>query len=140
MSWRRFRGGSEHWSGWCNGSAGYVFLFTLASKMLSHPPYLEIAAAAAENTWSLRNPNDSLCCGATGDGYAYLNLFRATGSKRWLQRARRSAERAMKTGTLDFSLFGGRAGIVALLSDLERPENARMPLFERAPTDGGNRD
>jgi hypothetical protein len=132
--WPRVLGGDEYWSGWCNGSAGFVFLFSLASRMLSEPSYLKLAAAAAEYTWRVRNPDASLCCGATGDGYAFLNLYRATGNKLWLQRARRSAEAALNVDRYNYSLFVGKAGVVALLSDLERPEGAWMPLFERAPT------
>ncbi len=134
VRWPRLLGGHEYWSGWCNGSAGFVFLFSLASRMLSEPSYLKLAAAAAEYTWRVRNPNASLCCGATGDGYAFLNLYRATGNKQWLQRARRSAEGAMNVDQPNYSLFVGKAGVIALLSDLERPEGAWMPLFERAPT------
>ncbi len=131
--WERIRGVREYWSGWCNGSAGYVFLWTLTAKLLSHSGYLDLAAMAAEHTWQMRNPNPSLCCGAAGDGYAYLNLYRAMGKKIWLQRARKVAEAATKIDADDYSLFNGRAGVVALISDLEHPKDSWMPLFERAP-------
>jgi len=134
--WPRLLGGDQYWSGWCNGSAGFVLLFSLASRMLSDPSYFTLAAAAAEHTWRVRNPSPSLCCGATGDGYAYLNLYRATGNKLWLQRAGRSAEVAMNVDRHNYSLFVGKAGVVVLLSDLERPESAWIPLLEREPTGG----
>ena len=127
--WPTMRGGHEYWSGFCHGTAGYVFLWTLAARLLSHSGYLDLAAMAAEHTWQFRNPNLSLCCGAVGDGFAYLNLYRASGERVWLQRAKKSAERSTKIE--GDSLFRGRAGVVALLGDLEQPKDSWMPLFER---------
>jgi serine/threonine-protein kinase len=127
--WEHTQGKGEYWSGWCNGTAGYVFLWTLTARLLSHPGYLELAEMAAQHTWQVGSANLSLCCGAIGDGYAYLNLYRATGKALWLQRARSSARLAM--GVEDHSLYRGRAGVVALLSDLDHPKTSWMPFFER---------
>lgn len=129
--WPVARGSHDYWSGWCNGTAGYVFLWTLTARLLFHSDYLDLAEMAAEHTWQMRNANPSLCCGAAGDGYAYLNLYRATGKEIWLQRAKKAAEAATKIDTDDYSLFKGRAGVVALLGDLEQPKDSWMPLFER---------
>ena len=130
VRWPLFRGKRTYWTGWCNGSAGFVFLWTLAARMLSHPGYLDLAASAAEYTWKNRNADPSLCCGAAGHGYAFLNLYRATRDLVWLKRAENAAEAAIEIN--GDSLFKGGAGVVALLSDLDHPETSWMPMFERA--------
>jgi serine/threonine-protein kinase len=128
MRWPYAKGSRHSWSGWCNGSAGFVFLWTLSAKLLARPIYLALARAAAEYTWQNRTPVASLCCGAAGQAYAFLNLYRATGDSMWLTRARAEAEPAIEID--GYSLYRGRAGVALLLSDLDHPETARMPMFE----------
>jgi serine/threonine-protein kinase len=121
--------------GWCNGSSGYVFLWTLAEETLpSRGRYLDFATGAAWDAWDAADATLSLCCGLAGRSYALLNLYRATNDAAWLDRARRLALRGATRGNSPPEraqcLWKGELGMAVLASDLERPEDARMPFFE----------
>jgi serine/threonine-protein kinase len=120
-------------SGWCNGSTGYVFLWTLAHRMLGDGRYASMAEAAAWNAWEAADGNASLCCGLAGRAYALLNLYRHGGGAEWLARARELGERAAATAEraeTPWSLYKGALGVAVLATDLVRPEAAAMPFFE----------
>ncbi|MFP2928277.1 lanthionine synthetase LanC family protein [Pyxidicoccus sp. 3LG] len=120
--------------GWCNGSAGYVFLWSLAHRMLGGSRWLELAELAAWDAWDGGLGPANLCCGLTGRAYALLNVYRATGDSAWMERARCLGERAVTLSQgpepHPGSLFKGDVGLALLLSDLRTPETARMPFFE----------
>ena len=121
--------------GWCNGSAGYVFLWTLAERMMpSQGRYLDLAAGAAWDAWDAADATLSLCCGLAGRSYALLNLYRATNDAAWLDRARRLALRGVTRGNSPPEraqcLWKGELGMAVLAADLENPLDARMPFFE----------
>lgn len=129
--------------GWCNGSTGYVFLWTLAHKLLGDANYLSWAEGAAWNAGEVPSPIGNLCCGMAGQAYTLLNLYKHTGESAWLLRARDamrhaavvSAEASQRPDYKQFalcphSLYKGDLGIVLLAADMERPEHACMPLFE----------
>ena len=124
--------------GWCNGSAGYVPLWTLASRVYASEAYLRLAEAAALDAFHGGGGGHGLCCGFAGQAYAQLNLYRATGESRWLERARDLAERAAgfsaaqaekKEPSLPFSLYKGDVGVAVLAAELETPQFASMPFF-----------
>jgi eukaryotic-like serine/threonine-protein kinase len=131
--------------GWCNGSAGYVHLWTLAHQMFGNEAYFLLAEKAAWNTWEEPRAIDSLCCGLAGRAYGLLNLYKHTDEKSWLHRAqqlasgaidrRGSASRASNPAspldTRSESLYRGDMGIAVLVAELSRPEVACMPFFER---------
>lgn len=123
-------------AGWCNGSCGYVFLWTLASASLGKRRYLDAAIGAGWNTWESPDPAASLCCGLAGRAYALLNLYRHTGEPVWLARARLLCARAEREGQTHreypHSLWKGELGVAVLAADLEEPDWARMPFFEPA--------
>ncbi|HWS70958.1 MAG TPA: lanthionine synthetase LanC family protein [Thermoanaerobaculia bacterium] len=144
MQTRRGRG--THWrrmadsppfdvmAGWCNGSAGAVFLWTLAHRLLGDDEWLALAELAAWHAWDEpRGPGD-LCCGAAGRAYAMLNLYKHTGATEWLSRARQLANHAAAviaaTAQRPHSLWKGELGVAVLIADLEAPESASMPFFE----------
>jgi serine/threonine-protein kinase len=121
-------------AGWCNGSAGFVFLWTLAHQILGEPRHRELAEGAAWNAWEAPDPHGTLCCGLAGRAYALLNLWKQGGGDEWLTRARDlasqaalSVERAAETPD---SLYKGAVGVAALAADLARPEAAALPFFE----------
>lgn len=120
--------------GWCNGTAGQVFLFTLAHRLLGEEQWLQHAELAAWNNWDEPRGVSSLCCGTSGRAYALLNLYRHTGATEWLSRARHlanhAASRATATSQRTNSLWKGELGVAVLIADLASPENARMPFFE----------
>lgn len=119
---------------WCNGAAGFVPLWILAERVYRDPAYL--AAAEAFGRTAIESGNDlgSLCCGATGPGFAALALFRATGNKEWRFAAARSLDGA-RTGrfpqSMEHSLYKGPLGPALLELELASPEDAVLPLFDR---------
>ena len=140
---RRMNRHGNYMSGWCHGSAGYVFLWSLAHKMLGEQCYLALAEGEAGDVWETAGPVGNLCCGMAGQSYALLNFYRHTGEIIWLERARDAARYAVvaqeesinRPGYEQFafraeSLYKGELGIAVLAADLERPEQACMPLFE----------
>jgi serine/threonine-protein kinase len=123
--------------GWCNGSAGHIFLWTLAHKLFGQPNYLELAEKAAWGFCDQTMQFNQLCCGQGGGAYALLDLYRHTGDKNWASRARQFGHRVATTKeppsefeTDINSLYKGEAGLMVLLDDLANPATARMPLFE----------
>jgi serine/threonine protein kinase len=131
--------------GWCNGSAGFVYFWTLAHEHLRHERYLSLAHRAAWNAWESSSPVANLCCGIAGQSYALLNLFKHTGEHEWLQRARELAIRAVTlardpqaprqtandgAGLREESLYKGGLGVAILAAELAAPRAACMPFFE----------
>jgi serine/threonine protein kinase len=138
---------NRYMPGWCNGSAGYVFLWTQASQITGERSYLEMAEGAAWHTLEMPIPNVSLCCGKAGQAYALLNFYRHCGDSIWLRRAKEVAQSAALVARRqgDFrqsdrsewrpqSLYKGAVGLAVLAADFEAPDEARMPLFERTPS------
>jgi eukaryotic-like serine/threonine-protein kinase len=104
------------------------------------------AEGAGWDAWETQHTIGNLCCGLAGQAYALLNLYRHTNEPIWLTRASELTHRAASVvndagpGTLaeqlalrPESLYKGELGIIALDSDLNRPEFARMPMFEPEP-------
>lgn len=120
--------------GWCNGSAGFVYLWTLAHRVYGEPVYLELAEQAGWDAWQGRDTLPTLCCGLAGRGYALLKLYKHTSDAAWLTRAKELAERAAGTarGNKDLanSLYKGEVGVATLVADLVDPGAACMPFFE----------
>lgn len=140
------RGASLYMHGWCNGSAGYIHLWTFAHQIFSDTIYAKLAEQSAWNAQEECNTTSSLCCGLTGQAYGLLKLYKHTGQKAWLARAQELAQQAVLNAKgsalygatthvgLDArseSLYYGNVGIAALVADLARPEEACMPFFER---------
>jgi serine/threonine-protein kinase len=121
-------------AGWCNGSAGFVFLWTLAHQILGDPRYHEMAEGAAWNAWEAPDLHGTLCCGLAGRAYALLNLWKHGGGEPWLTRARDLAGHAAlsieRTAEAADSLYKGAVGVAVLAADLARPEEAVFPFFE----------
>lgn len=125
----------NYMSGWCNGTAGMVHLWTLAHQMLKEKTYLDLAEKSAWNVWEEPAEIIGLCCGHAGQAYSLLNLYKHTGEEIWLQRAQELMLKGVHTATSDpqelpNSLFRGEIGLAVLIADLAKPESACMPLFE----------
>lgn len=134
--WPVVAGGREHMAGWCNGSAGHVYLWALADQVYRDPRFGALAQDAAWNAWEADDQIGQLCCGRGGRAYALLALHRHTGDAAWLHRARVLASRAAaqitpaeSEGRVD-SLYKGSVGIALLAAEQADPELARMPFFE----------
>lgn len=138
VSWPRSTMGSmpDGSPGWCNGEAGFLFFWLLAAEATGDAKFLALAEQTAWTVWDGRSGSlNNLCCGRAGRAYALLALYRVTGEEVWRRRARALAERAAAGSDVDAGdahrLWKGSLGIALLLTDLERPERARLPLFER---------
>ncbi|HYL05680.1 MAG TPA: lanthionine synthetase LanC family protein, partial [Thermoanaerobaculia bacterium] len=126
------RSDSPAMPGWCNGSAGFVHLWTLAHRQLGEPRHAALAEGAAWNAWEDPAGGASLCCGLAGRAYALLELYRCRGGGEWLERARTLAERATAaagSAARPDSLYRGALGVAVLAADLARPDEAVMPFF-----------
>jgi eukaryotic-like serine/threonine-protein kinase len=127
---------SQPWdrlAGWCHGTAGYVFLWLLAHDVLGGDEWFRLAEDAAWNTWEEPLNMADLCCGTAGRAYALLNVYRHTGEREWLSRAKTLANHAASAVDKSLrrhALWKGDFGAAVLIADLESPETARMPLFE----------
>jgi serine/threonine-protein kinase len=122
-------------AGWCNGSAGFVHLFTLAWRTSQDDRWLRLAEQAAWTTWEMDEPVNSLCCGRSGRAYALLNLYRHTHETAWYERARHLATAAGAHATESDvqrgdSLYKGLVGVSVLAAEIDVPARARMPFFE----------
>ena len=134
--WHTTAGGdsSAIMPGWCNGSAGHVFTFVMAHRVLGDGLWLELAELAAWDNWDAPRTAASLCCGSAGRAYALLNLYKHTGDRAWLGRAcelaNHAAGAAAATSQRTNALWKGELGVAVLIADLASPESARMPFFE----------
>jgi len=121
-------------AGRCNGTCGYVFLWTLAHRLLGASRYIELAEGAAWRSWEAAEPSPTLCCGLGGRAYALLNMYRHTADIVWLERARSLAAHAARlenaSPEYSHSLYKGEFGLAVLAADLEEPDDATMPFFE----------
>ncbi len=126
--------GKDYMPGWCNGTAGFVFLWTLAHQLLGDKFYFELAEKAALNVIEDPDRIANLCCGFAGRAYALLNLYKYSGDSKWLADANRLAILALndsqRFGFATHSLYKGDLGLVLLGEDLKHPEFSSMPLFE----------
>jgi hypothetical protein len=130
----RMSGDPSTMAGWCNGSSGQVFLWSLAHVLLGDARWLAMAEGAAWNSWESTDSGATLCCGLVGRAYALLNFFHHTGDSLWLDRARALGNRAARNDGMPpeypHSLYKGEFGLAVLAADLEVPDQAVMPFFE----------
>jgi serine/threonine-protein kinase len=129
--------------GWCNGSAGHVYLWLAAHSAFKDERYLVLAEQAGWHAAEADTELGSLCCGFSGQAYALLALYRHSGSKPWLRRSHLLAEKAA-TAYRDRppgrdsdllalradSLYKGELGVAVLAADLENPDASALPAFE----------
>lgn len=120
---------------WCNGAAGMVFLWTAAARAFRDDRYMSLAERAAWTAYEGHPAPGDLCCGLAGRAYALLNLYRARGDRLWLARARDLAGQAVtsvrENALRRDSLYKGDIGVATLIADLDRPDDAAMPLYDR---------
>jgi eukaryotic-like serine/threonine-protein kinase len=136
IRWNITSADSISWPGWCHGSAGYIFLWTLLFKYSNDRKFLDIGEKAAQHFLETDrdNTNGSLCCGMAGQAYALLNLFKITENNFFLHEATRIAKKILVHAYLPVlrnnSLYKGDVGIGVLFTELTQPRFALMPLFE----------
>jgi serine/threonine-protein kinase len=120
---------------WCNGAAGMVFLWTAAARAFGDDRYMVLAERAAWTAYESHPAPGDLCCGLAGRAYALLNLHRAGGDRLWLARARDLTGQAVtsvrENALRRDSLYKGDVGVAALIADIDRPDDAAMPYYDR---------
>lgn len=127
---------THYMPGWCQGSAGFVPLWSEAHHALGRGEFGELVERAAWHAWESPAAVPSLCCGLAGRAYALLTCFRHTGAREWLTRAIELADRAARLSAAGpdhpyaMSLYKGDVGLAVLAADLAAPESACLPLFE----------
>ena len=135
ICWPLSTGVQHSWPGWCNGSAGHIFLWVLLYKYFKDDKYLSIAEQLS-NELFLQAPghNGNLCCGTAGNAYAMLSLYNVTGDKRYLIEVQRLKQVILKNISSPLlynnSLYKGEVGLGILFCESAIPGLARMPLFE----------
>jgi len=127
--------GMRHMAGWCNGSAGFVLLWTLAYRVFAEEWMGRLAERASVECAASPGGVQSLCCGSSGQAYALLAMHRMSGESKWLETARRKlmegvrlSGQGSRTEELPFSLYKGDVGLALLCAEMERPEMATMPF------------
>lgn len=113
------------------------------AKVFGDEEFLETAINAAEVVWNrglLRRIG--ICHGVSGNAYVFLSLYRVTGNKEFLYKAkafacflvdkahRLIAEGEMHGGESPYSLFEGIGGMAYLLLDMTKPTDAKFPGYE----------
>jgi serine/threonine-protein kinase len=119
--------------GWCRGSAGMVYLWALAHRLLGDRCFVALGERDALGAFRHADPNPDICCGLAGRALALLHWYQYTGESVWLRRTRalaRRAEQAMPFVEHRYSLFKGAAGVALLGIEMESPEEARMPVCD----------
>lgn len=115
---------------WCHGSPGVI------NSLHRYPVGFsakveELLLKAGKLVWVAGplNKGVALCHGTDGNGYAFLQLFKRTGDKKWLERAQYFASFACTQREGRNTLFTGDLGLaVYLISCLEQDDN--FPFLE----------
>lgn len=115
---------------WCNGSAGFVLLWTKAFEVTHNVKWLQLAEEAGRHAALHPHKGASLCCGLPGRTFALAHLYRATGSQEWIDYASRCVERAeVKEETHIHSLFQGIPGWEIARVELLNPDKMVFPTL-----------
>jgi hypothetical protein len=128
---------------WCHGAPGVALTLVKAAEVFGDKEFLEAAVNAAEVVWNrglLKRVG--LCHGVSGNTYVFLSLYRLTGNREFLYRAKAFAgflldrahklisEGDMHGGDHPYSLFEGIGGMAYLFLDMTAPNDARFPGYE----------
>ena len=120
---------------WCHGAPGIITSLGIVERGTS-PRLDELLEAGGELVWRagpLRK-GPSLCHGTSGNGEAFLTLYRRSGEARWLERARAFAMHAIgqyeSTAAPWFSLWTGDLGVALYLRNCLDAAPG-LPLIER---------
>jgi hypothetical protein len=93
----------------CHGSPGAVACFTLAAETFKASDakraagYTDTALLAGHNIWAngVLKKGFGLCHGISGNGYAFLALYRHTKDERWLYRAHKFLQLKSEPAVMD---------------------------------------
>lgn len=127
---------------WCHGAAGIVTAMarTPAIDSLESTQLEQLLDSTAELVWQAGPliKGSNICHGTSGNGYAFLYLYRRTGNGIWLDRARKFAMHAIEQcqksrlqyGQGRYTLWTGDAGLAIYLHHCLAPEKAAIPSLD----------
>jgi serine/threonine-protein kinase len=124
---------TAYFESWCHGTPGHVLLWTTAARIVGDD-YMTLADRAAMTVADTEAVNATLCCGAAGRAYAFLAMYRSTGERVWLTRARAQAARAWRIRDAvpsPISLLQGALSPAVLLLTIDDPDRCTFPMLER---------
>ncbi|CAL5406480.1 unnamed protein product [Camellia sinensis] len=134
---------------WCHGAPGMALTLIKAAEIISlayvfgDKEFLEAAVNAAGVVWNrglLKRVG--ICHGISGNTFVFLSLYRLTGNKEFLYRAkaftcflldrayRLISEGEMHGGDNPCSLFEGIGGMACLFLDMTQPTDSKFPAYE----------
>lgn len=124
---------------WCHGAPGAIYFLLKAYKIFKDVKYLDACKKAADLIWEkgLLKKGSGICHGVSGNGYAFLMLYKVTQEPLHLYRAIRFAEFLTKSRFMNeanepdrpYSLYEGLAGAVCFLIDLLHIIDADFPFL-----------
>ena len=123
---------------WCNGAAGMIPLWTLAARMLGRGSVTWRLPKARPGPPTRVTRHRATCAAVSPvEPTACSTCTAPAADPIWLARARDLAEQAVpqvrENALRRDSLYKGEIGVAALLVDLERPDDAAMPFYDREP-------
>ncbi|XP_058779886.1 lanC-like protein GCR2 [Vicia villosa] len=128
---------------WCHGAPGVTLTLVKAAEVFGDKEFSQAAEDAGEVVWKrglLKRVG--ICHGISGNTYVFLSLYRLTGNKEYLYKAKGFscflldraqkliAEGKMHGGDRPYSLFEGLGGMAYTFLDMIDPQVARFPGYE----------
>lgn len=115
---------------WCHGSPGVITSLHAFPKSID-AKVEDLLLKGGELVWDAGplTKGIALCHGTDGNGFSLLQLYKRSGDKIWLHRARQFAMHALKQRNGRFSLFTGELGLALYLIACLN-EDDRFPLLD----------
>ena len=123
---------------WCHGAPGCIYLFAKAYLIWRDERYLQACEKCTNLIWirGLLKKGPGLCHGISGNGYAFLLMYRLTDNIDYYKKAKcfeyfmETEEFAKNARTPDnpYSLFEGLAGAVCFIGDNLQPTKSHFPF------------
>ncbi|GAU95133.1 hypothetical protein RvY_06808 [Ramazzottius varieornatus] len=90
---------------WCHGAPGVINMLAKAYLYFNDKRHLEACGRCADFIWQkgLLRKGSGLCHGISGNGYAFLLMYRLTGNEEFLYRAKCSADFQFQPSVLETS-------------------------------------
>jgi lantibiotic modifying enzyme len=117
---------------WCSGTPGIALALLECFRLSREAAYLDPARGALEAMKVLSNKvffSDTLCCGSAGHRHIFLEAYRVTGERQWLEQASSREARVSRSGTPRprRGLLQGELGIAYLAERVARPHAYPFP-------------
>ena len=138
ISWLDDEGNSMgSMAGWCNGSAGVLYLYCLLFQQDKNPKWLSVARGLAWNVWESQDSPVDLCCGIAGRIFALQKMASIEPEpNHWNDKAQRLAQTAIERNEQindeehpAHSLFKGQLGVALAIEAVITQGDINMPLM-----------